>query len=183
MVNFHQKRRFLTAKRFICLCFLLAFGVPGVYPAGNQESVPVTILASTTFYITADISSLTLDFSDFISGAVSESIVVNYTVVANDARASTNVISASLNSAFQGMQLQAKFGTYVNNGGNARLTAKNANFVNIGTASLGLANKQRISGTGRLINGAFPITYQVRATQDLEAGSQSRVLTITFIDQ
>jgi hypothetical protein len=183
MIIFCQKKRSKTVKLLIFLCFLLAIGVPGVYSVGSQESIPVTILTSTTFSIAADISSLTLDFSDFISGAVSKAVTVNYTVLSNDARASANVISASINSAYQGMQLEARFGTYVNSGGNATLKAKNSNFVTIGTALQGLANKQKITGSGRLISGAFPITYQVRATQDLEAGSQSRILTITFIDQ
>ena len=145
----------------------------------GEASISLNITAVQSGSFTATNSNFTLTFPDYLSGTVSNTFFVTYTVSANNVTRVSSVITGSLSGLYTGINLQASFGAYTQTGGNATLTASPTGFVTIGTANTGFANKV---GSGKILSGSFPVTYRAVATADLTPQTISKTLTITFFD-
>lgn len=150
------------------------------YSQGVQ--VPIEILSETSIDFTADRASFSLDFSQFTKGATTNTVEVNYTIMANDVVRTKDVVLVKLDDLFPNIALQAQFDSYTKQGGNARLAASPDKFVTVTTREKGLADKTVDEGDGKILDGAFVIRYQAEALKALEAGEYIRTLTVIFAD-
>jgi hypothetical protein len=168
----------------IAVMLLVACGfMHTAYAASKTAQHTVTASVPSTLSIAADTSNFTLTFSDFVSGAETNVQPVVYTVRGNNVTKTTGVVAGQLSDLFTGMDLQAKVGPYTKTSGNASLLASSGNFTSIlATSAVGLADRVLDSGSGKSINGKLPIDYKAVATQDLDAGDQTKTLTVSFID-
>ena len=165
------------------LIFFWIAATPLVGEAGpTGQNIQIQVQAPQAISFTADQSSFTLTFSDFVDGAVSDIGSVTYSIQANDVQRTQSVVLGRLDSLFSGIVLEGDFQTYTKNAGNASLVQSQSGFLAINTTDVGLADKVIDAGSGRNMNGTFTIGYRARATQDLEAGNQVQMLTITFVD-
>ncbi len=159
-------------------------GLGDAWAASTTSSHQVSIQIPEILSINADVSGFTLTLNDFVKNSVSDKQTIQYTVKSNFNRAAAGatVVKAKLATLFQSIDLLAKTGTYVKQGGNASLTASSSSQVKILTTDTGLAKKVLDSGNGQILSGTFPIEYQAVAQADLGSGTQTAALTITFSD-
>jgi hypothetical protein len=172
-----------TGKWLMMFAVMLAGSCGLVFAASQTTQHTVTATVPSLINITADTANFTLTFSDFVSGSASDTKTVNYTVKANNVTKTTGVVTGQLGALFTGIDLKASVGTYTKASGNARLLASTAGYVTILAASAtNLADRTIDAAPGKTIRGILPITYRATATADLDAGTQSNTLTISFID-
>jgi hypothetical protein len=181
-----KMNRFLTGKWLVVTAMFLAcsFSFLGsTYAASQTTQHTVTTSVPSIISITADTANFTLTFSDFVTASETNTQLVNYTVKANNMTKTTGVVTGQLSGLFTGMDLRADIGTYVKAGGDARLVESGAGFLTIGTvAAVNLADRAVDTAPGKKIRGVLPVTYKAVATADLDAGTQNKTLTISFID-
>ncbi|MBU3759226.1 MAG: hypothetical protein FGM27_04775 [Candidatus Omnitrophica bacterium] len=143
----------------------------------------VTLSVPTKLELTADAANFTLTFADFAKSSETDSKTVVYGLKGNNVTRLTSVLTGQLAALFPNIDFQADVGAFTKVSGNATIVEAGAGFRTIGAAApLGLANKQVDSGTGKMVNGNLPITYKAVALNDLETGTFTQTLTISFID-
>ena len=143
----------------------------------------VTITVPTKLEIKANTANFTLTFADFAKSSETDSKTVVYGLKGNNVTRLTSVLTGQLAALFPNIDFQADVGAFTKVSGNATIVEAGAGFRTIGAAApLGLANKQVDSGTGKMVNGTLPITYKAVALNDLETGTFTQTLTISFID-
>ncbi len=143
----------------------------------------VTVQIPEVLSISADASSFTLAFQDFITtGEESWAQTVTYTMQSNNMRQADGspAINANLDFAYDRLDLKAQVGNYTKTSGNTELAAQQAGYVTIGTENVTLAKKTNSLGDGKLLNGSIPITYKAVATSDVPSGDQTHILNITL---
>lgn len=145
----------------------------------------VTVQIPEVLSISADASSFTLPFQDYITtGEESWAQTVIYTVQSNNMRQAdaSPAINANLDFAYDRLELKAEVGAFSKTSGNTEIAAQAAGFVTVGTNNVTLAKKtgSTIGGDGKLLNGSIPITYKAVATDNVPSGDQTHTLYITL---
>lgn len=130
----------------------------------------------------SDHSTLDLIFPDFTNGAVTNTISVNYSLMANDVGRTQGVISGHLEQLLPGIDFQANVGSYSKLSGNASLVPAASGFVVVTTEETGFADKVVDEGDGKLVDGTLMITYRAVITGDQPAGQQTGMFTVSFVD-
>jgi len=165
---------------------ILVIGISGVAVAeagqGSQSSAThsVTITVPQVLKFSGETSSINLAFPDSIAGSETNVQSVNYSVKTNNLLKQNGVIQAKLDSPFDSIDFKASPGGYVKTGGNASLVAANSGYVTVSTESVNLYNKQTDEGTGKIVEGNFPISYKALALSDLAPSNTSRNLVISI---
>ena len=169
-------------KRYLGIAILVFIFLGIGIPISQGKKVPIKVKAPPALNFSSDTPSFMLSFSDFTSGSVSDTATVTYTISANKVKRDNNVVLAHLDSLFTGIDVEADMGPYTKVGGNASLVEVQAGYVVIPTSDVGLANKIKDKGSGKVVEGNFPITFRAVATEDLAAGNETVTLVVTFID-
>ncbi len=167
----------------VVLVALVTFS-PVAFAAAQSVSHGVSVSIPAVLQITADTTSFTLTMSDYVSGTVSDTKTVLYTVRSNNNGLATesNLVTAKMGIAFTGIDLKADPGVYTKIGGNFSLAELSAAEILIGTLDTALMKKTGMTGTGKSTRGTFPVVYKAVATADLESQTQTQTLTITVVD-
>ena len=167
------------------IAVLMVVAVLPARAASDSVSHQVTIVTPSVVSLTADTANFTLTFSDFVNGSETDTKVVTYTVNANGMSQADDgaAMSAALNELYTDKNLQASVGNYTKTSGNTELAKINSGYVTINTNGVNIAKKTASTGSGKVLNGTLPVTYKAVATNDLEAGSETKTLTITLSDQ
>ncbi|MEI8345732.1 MAG: hypothetical protein WCG06_06645 [Candidatus Omnitrophota bacterium] len=163
---------------------VLIGSLPAAYAQSKAVSHQVTLSVPSILSISADTTSLTLAFADFVASSVTDIKTVIYTVKANNMTKTTGVISAKLDTLFTGVDLKADPGAYIASAGsNAKLIESTSGAITVTAAGVNLMDRQTISGSGKIALGSFPVAYQATALTDLSADyNPTQNLTITFAD-
>lgn len=132
--------------------------------------------------MTTQDASLNFTFSDYKTGSTTETIPVNYTLIGNDVGRLQDVVVLKMDQVLSGMDFQSRFDSYTNNTGNASLVAAQGGFVTLGTTDIGIADKQTLSGDGKILDGVMVLSYRAVATEDLAAGDHIAAVTVMFVD-
>jgi len=133
-----------------------------------------------TISFTASQSTISLSFSDFKPGTISNMEQITYTITGNAVSKTQDIILVRMDDTFNGIEVQSEMGGYSTVAGNAHLESSNAGYVTISTVDTGIANKVTDSGDGLLLDGNFPISYRANITQTQPAGQQTRTVIVTF---
>ena len=182
-------RRAATRSRRTAL-FLFSPLLPSssAWAASAETSHNVTVVVvKSTLSITDDSGDFSLTFDDPSAGSQSSPQVVNYRVSGNSlpAGALSGVVSASVSSPGQGIELVADVGSFVNNGteGNILLQEASSGDRVVGQTPVALADKGATSGTqAKVLNGTLPVVWKATAGQDLSAGQYPVSLIVTLKD-
>ena len=159
----------------------------GIGWASPSQALDCSVSAPAVLSISDTVGSFTLTFTNFVSGTVSSSQAITYTVQGNKMLAGTvnGAVTASLGTAFSGMSLECDVGTYTNLGDadHALLAESSSGFFAVGATSTALANKTPGSGSGdTCLDGTLGVTWRTVLQADLKSGSQNRTLTVTLKD-
>ncbi len=171
------------SKRSVILAFLLISFLSGITMSyGEGISVVLHIDAERSLNFTSDQLSFNFIFPDFQTGSVTNAAQATYAFSANDAGRMQNLVLARVDQELPGIRFEAQMGTFNKLSGNAHLVPIDPGFVPLTTSDTGLADKVIDEGDGRILDGTAPITYRAVATQDLTAGQQFAVITVSFVD-
>jgi len=181
-----------TCYKAVVLLFAIfifqAFFLPSTLKAKSQRvSHQVRIDVPHNLSIASPKSHIRLAFPNdhpVHPGEGTDTHVVVYNVQANGMSQANgaSVVSVELNSTFEGLDLQASFGSFSDAGGNTELSAAHVGFVSIEDSAKVLANKDNSSGNGRILKGSFPISFKAVSKPGVEFGHHSRQLTLTITD-
>ena len=169
---------------FICLLWPAS----SVLAASVETSHNVTVVVvPTALSVSDDAGDFSLEFDEAAAGSQSSPQVVNYRVSGNSlpAGALSGVVSASVSSPGQGIELVADVGSFVNNGteGNILLQEASSGDRVVGQTPVALADKGATSGTqAKVLNGTLPVVWKATAGQDLSAGQYPVSLIVTLKD-
>lgn len=168
----------------LAVSMAMVFGLSGrAFAAVTNAASTVNIVVPAQLGFTADLSSITLTFSDYLLNSETDIKDIVYTVKANTLTKLVGAVSGKMDAVFTGADLKAKAGTYTNVSGNAALVATNADYITLTAASQNLMNKTAGTGNGKTVRGNFPISYKAIATADLSPDSnQTQTVTITLAD-
>lgn len=151
--------------------------------AGDQfdYDLPIEISAASVFSFSSSKGSFDFSFQNFSKGTSPQAVSIDYQIQANDVRGNSGLLIAQINSVFDGVDFYVQLGAYQNLGGNASLVKAGSDFILLSSSMHSIANKQKLSGNGKILWGNFSMLYKVTANKDLEAGNQTRILTLTFL--
>ena len=154
------------------------------YSSSETSSNRITIEVPPYLFINSDQRDLRLTFSDYKTGAESNTETVVYTVMGNNMTQSDGApaVIARLDGSFPAIDFKARVGAYLKQGGNMELGAISSDFVSIGDSETPLARKANSSGDGKLLRGQIEVSYKAVATVPLTAGQYSQQLTLTLTD-
>ena len=145
----------------------------------------LTLDAPPVLSISDEASSFTLTFPGFLRGTVSDAHTVVYRIQANNlvAGGAPAAVSARMEEAIEGVDLEADISGYQNLGGGnfARLEEAQPGYKAVGTDQAALVSKTPGSGGGdAMLDGTLTVTWRARLTQDAPAGQQMRFLRVTL---
>ncbi len=171
--------------KLLVLAGIICFGWASAAFANFQTvGHTCTVTVPEVLSITADTSTIALNFSDWSTGAVSDTKTVVYTVNSNDMGQADGdtAINANLDYLYDRIDFKAKVGSYTKVGGNTELAAISSNYVTIGSSNTAIAKKANTTSStdGKLLKGMLPITYQAVATANVPAGPQTHLMFITL---
>ncbi len=167
---------------------MLVAGLVGILPAAfagaSAVTHSVTISVPTSLSLTADTAGFTLTMADYVSGSVSDTQQVVYTVKSNNSALAANaaIVKAKLGTLFSGIDFLANPGAYTKQNGNFDMTENAAGNITVLTSDVPLMKKTGITGSGKTTKGTFPVDYSALATADLDSQSQNQTLTVTLVD-
>jgi len=147
-----------------------------------MAAISINMKVPTFIQVEGGTVNFLLPFSDFTTGAESETAVVLYTVIANSVNRSQGVLKAKINSTDTDLNVQAKFNSFTNQGGNAALVQSQPGFVILTTTDISLADKVRLSGSGRIVQGDVGIAFKAKALTELAAQTRIKTVQLTFTD-
>ena len=169
--------------------FLFALILPAsAWAASVETSHEVAVIViKPALSISDDTGDFSLNFKNRSAGSDSSARTVNYRVTGNalPAGPQSGVVSASMASPMEGIQLKADVGDFVNNGteGNILLHASSSNGQMVGRIPVALADKDATSGTqASVLNGTVPVRWKASATKDLSSSDYPITLTLTVKD-
>lgn len=175
----------MKPKQILVFILILTRAVSPVLFA-SQESFrqQVTISVPTYLFFDSDQKDLNFSFSDYHSGAESNSQTVVYQVKSNGLMQSEGApaVMAKLDGSLPDMELQVKVGSYSKEGGNSELAPVSGDFVTLNESDIAIAKKANSQGDGKLLRGQIAMTYKAIATSNLTAGEYARQLTLTLTD-
>ena len=131
--------------------------------------------------------SFTLTFPSFLQGTLSSTQSVLYRIQANNMVNGTvsGAVSARLDEAFDGIDLEGAVTGYQNLGGNnfASLHESQSGYRVIQTGQTSLTDKMPGTGTGDTnLDGNLTITWRGRLTTNAAAGQRSHFLIVTILE-
>ena len=145
----------------------------------------LTLEAPPVLSISDDTGPFTLTLPDFLQGTLSSTQSVIYRIQANNMVKGTvsGAVSARLDQAFDGMDLEGDVAGYQNLGSNscASLQESQPGYQVIQTTGTSLADKMSGTGGGDTnLDGNLTITWRARLTANASAGQRSRFLVVTI---
>lgn len=152
----------------------------------DASALILTLEAPQTLSVSDESGSFSLDFPSFLKGTISTPQSVVYRIQANNLMAGTiqGAVSARLDEAVEGLDLEADVQSYQNQGDSnfATLQETQSGFRVIPAGqSVPLADKASGNGSGdALLDGTLTITWRGRLTADAPAGQKSRFLVVTI---
>jgi len=176
-------------RRQATLALSLLLALAGVAAADTDQathSVSISV-PKAPLSITDDTGNFALTFEDPIEGALTNTQVVNYRLKGNGLPTSSleGVVSASLGSELEDIEVQADVGSFTNEGsaGNIILTESGGGFLEIEDDLTPLADKGVTTGNqASVLNGTLAVSWRAEAEQDLAAGEYPASLTVTLKD-
>jgi hypothetical protein len=150
--------------------------------AQNTVSHQVTVNVPKVSEFYSDLDSFTLSFSDYLAGSESNAQAVNYTIRTNDLQRTSGVVQVKANGVLSAIHLKADTGVFVKSAGNARLVESSPGFVALNDDWTSLCDREAESGSGQIVDGSIPVTYQAFAQEDLDAGNISIQLEVILVD-
>lgn len=171
-------------RRWLSILFFLGIYLCGPCLQTGQSSVSIAIIfeAGTFLSWSASSASFQLTAPDFLVGTLTNTLPVSYEITGSGVTRTTGLIQANINTLYSGAALQCQFGSYLHSGGNADLVAATPGFVDLGTTSVDIANKQVVSGSGKTLSGTLVLNWRARLTQDNPASSETHNITLTVSD-
>lgn len=166
---------------FILLLLASVSALPAQAQEDNQLPLPVEVSAAPVFFFNTPASSLEFNFDNFTRRSESDTVQVAYQIQANDIRGTRNVLMIQQSDLLDGVDLFASLESFSDLGGTAVLVKSRAEPVLLSPSAQPVADKQVLSGTGRIVWGDFTIVYKAVAREDLEGGSQAAILTLSFL--
>jgi len=150
--------------------------------AQNMVSHQVMVYVPKVSEFHSDLDSFTLSFSDYLAGSESNAQAINYTIRTNDLQRTSGVVQVKAEGELSSIQLKADTGIFVKNAGNARLVESSPGFVALNDGWTSLCDREVESGSGQIVDGSIPVTYQAFAQEDLDAGNITIQLEVILVD-
>src|SRR3989338_2799216 len=138
------------------------FGIlPAAFAGSSAVTHSVTISVPTSLSLTADTAGFTLTMADYLSGSVSDTQTVNYTVKSNNNALAANaaIVKAKLGTLFSGVDFLANPGAFTKTNGNFDMTENAAGDITVLTSDVTLRKNTGIKGRGKTTMGPFPVQY------------------------
>ncbi len=157
---------------------------PGLFASQESYHQQVTISVPSYLFFDSDQKDLNFSFSDYHTGAESNSQTVTYKVQSNGLMQSdgASAVMAKLDGSLPDMELQVKVAAYSKEGGNSELAPVSGDFMALNESDVAIAKKANSQGDGKLLRGQIEMTYKAIAKSNLTAGEYARQLTLTLTD-
>lgn len=165
--------------------FVMIFSAnPYAHAEADSHAHSVTITVPQSLSISAAQDALDFAFTGNKAGEKTNVLNVVYNIIANGMSQSdgAGAVFAELDQTFDGIDFKASVGAFTKTGGNAELAAQTAGYVPVLDSPTTLAVKTNSTGSGDVIKGALPISYQAEATEELASGTRTQQLTLTLTD-
>ncbi len=150
--------------------------------AGDSADLLLHLNSQGSISFTSSQSSFELTLPSYLEGSTSQPAEVSYSIMANDVGRLEDLVLVRLAPEIEGIALEARMGTFVKQGGTARLVANASDFIALSAQEQGVLDKAIDEGEGRIVDGNLTLLYRARALQDLEAGRHEATLIVSFAD-